>query len=212
MNFKLMIEETLQGIDSFFKEKSQKDTYMVYIMIIIIFSALAYPFYDSSTNEFKSVKDKVTQVAAKIDADKIYLKVHTEAMIFKLGEEIVALDKDLTVLKNQNSYIKEKIEAISSLIYNEEAWGEYLNSISIHAKIHNIKILNFVNTYSLHNEASFGHVLDISLNITGDYLNIVKFINSLEQSELVVDVHDLDIKAQDALNTKIDVSVWGITY
>lgn len=212
MNFKLMIEETLQGIDSFFKEKSQKDTYMVYIMIIIIFSALAYPFYDSSTNEFKSVKDKVTQVAAKIDADKIYLKVHTEAMIFKLGEEIVALDKDLTVLKNQNSYIKEKIEAISSLIYNEEAWGEYLNSISIHAKIHNIKILNFVNTYSLHNEASFGHVLDISLNITGDYLNIVKFINSLEQSELVVDVHDLDIKAQDALNTKIDISVWGITY
>jgi len=212
MNFKLMIEETLQGIDSFFKEKSQKDTYMVYIMIIIFFSALAYPFYDSSTNEFKSVKDKVTQVAAKIDADKIYLKVHTEAMIFKLGEEIVALDKDLTVLKNQNSYIKEKIEAISSLIYNEEAWGEYLNSISIHAKIHNIKILNFVNTYSLHNEASFGHVLDISLNITGDYLNIVKFINSLEQSELVVDVHDLDIKAQDALNTKIDVSVWGITY
>lgn len=212
MNFKLMIEETLQRIDFFFKEKSQKDTYMVYIMIIIIFSALAYPFYDSSTNEFKSVKDKVTQVAAKIDTDKIYLKVHTEAMIFKLGEEIVALDKDLTVLKNQNSYIKEKIEAISSLIYNEEAWGEYLNSISIHAKIHNVKILNFVNTYSLHNEASFGHVLDISLNITGDYLNIVKFINSLEQSELVVDIHDLDIKAQDALNTKIDISVWGITY
>jgi Tfp pilus assembly protein PilO len=212
MNFKLMIEETLQRMDSFFKEKSQKDTYMVYLMIIVIFSALAYPFYDSSTNEFNAIKDKVTQVTTKIDADKIYLKINTEATIARLGEEIVGLENDLAILKDQNSYIKEKIEAISSLIYNEKAWGEYLNSISIHAKNHNIKIVNFVNTYSLHNEASFGHVLDISLKITGNYLDIVKFINSLEQSELVVDVHDLDIKAQNALNTKIDISVWGITY
>ena len=212
MNFTLMIEEALQRIDLFFKEKSKKDTYMVYIMIIAIFSALAYPLYDSSANEFRIIKEKVTQVSTKIDTDNLYLKINTEAVIVKLDKEIVDLGKDLVVLKDQNRYIKEKIEAISSLIYNEKAWGEYLNSVSIHAKNHNIKIFNFENTYSLHNEASFGHVLDISLNITGNYLDIVKFINSLEQSELVVDVHDLDIKAQDALNTKIDISVWGITY
>lgn len=212
MNFRLMIEETLQKMDAFFKEKSQKDTYMVYIMIIVILSALAYPFYDSSNNEFNAIKDKVTQVTTKIDADKMYLKINTEAVIARLDTEIVGLEKDLVVLKDQNSYIKEKIETISSLIYDEKAWGEYLNSISIHAKNHNINIVNFMNTYSLHNEASFGHVLDISLNVTGNYLDIVRFINSLEQSELVVDVHDLDLKAQDALNTKIDISVWGITY
>ena len=39
MNFRLMIEETLQRMDAFFKEKSQKDTYMVYIMIIVILCA-----------------------------------------------------------------------------------------------------------------------------------------------------------------------------
>lgn len=212
MNLKLMVEETLQRMDFFFKEKSQKDTYIVYIMIIAIFSALAYPFYDSSTNEFNEIKGKVTQVTTKIEADRIYLKINTEAMVAKLGAEVIGLEKELVVLKEQNDYIKDKIEAISSLIYNEKAWGEYLNSISLHATNHNIKILNFMNTYSLHNEASFGHVLDISLNITGNYLDIIKFINSLEQSELVVDVHDLDIKAQDALNAKIDISVWGITY
>lgn len=212
MNFKLMLEETLQRIDSFFREKSQKDTYMVYIMIIIIFFVLAYPFYESSTNELKNIQDKVTQVTAKIDADKNYLKINTEAKITQISEDILSLENNLVTLKEQNSYIKEKIEAISSLIYNEKAWGEYLNSVSIHAKNHNIKIVNFMNTYSLDSEASFGHVLDISLNINGDYLNIVKFINSLEQSELVVDIHDLDIKAQKILNAKIDISVWGITY
>ncbi len=212
MNFKLMIEEFLQKIDAFFKEKSQKDTYMVYIMILAIFSAVAYPFYESSEKEFKVIKQKVADVTAKIDADKIYLKVNTEVTVAKLEQDIKGLENELVVQKDQNKYIKERIEEISSLIYNEKAWGEYLNSVSIHAKNHNIKILNFVNTYSLNNATSFGHVLDISLDITGNYVDTVKFINSLEQSDLVVDVHDLDIKAQERLNSKIVISVWGITY
>lgn len=212
MNFKLMIEEILQKIDAFFKDKSQKDKYMVYIMILAVFSALAYPFYESSQNEFKVIKQKVADTTAKIDADKIYLKVNTEATVAKLEQDIKGLENELVVQKDQNKYIKERIEEISSLIYNEKAWGEYLNSVSIHAKNHNIKILNFVNTYSLNNAASFGHVLDISLDVTANYVDTVKFINSLEQSELVVDVHNLDIKAGERLNSKIVISVWGITY
>lgn len=212
MNFKLMIEETLQRIDNFFKEKSQKDVYIVYIMVAVILGSLAYPFYDSSTQEFNVIKDKVAQITTKIDADKIYLKVNTEATVAKLQQDIVALEGELVTQRDTNKYIKEKIETISSLIYDEVAWGKYLNSISIHAKNHNMKIINFVNTYSLNNEAAFGHVLDISLEVTGNYLDTVKLVNSLEQSELVVDIHDLDIKAQDALNTKIKISVWGITY
>lgn len=212
MNFKLMIEETLQRIDNFFKEKSQKDVYMVYIMIIAILSAFAYPFYDLTAKEFNVIKDKVTQITTKIDADKIYLKVNTEATVVKLGQDIILLEGELVTQRDTNKYIKEKIETISSLIYDEVAWGKYLNSISIRAKEHNMKIINFVNTYSLNNESAFGHVLDISLDVKGSFLDTVKFINSLEQSELVVDVHDLDVKAQDALNTKIKISVWGITY
>jgi hypothetical protein len=207
-----MIEETLQRIDNFFKEKSQKDVYIVYIMVAVILGSLAYPFYDSSTQEFNVIKDKVAQITTKIDADKIYLKVNTEATVAKLQQDIVALEGELVTQRDTNKYIKEKIETISSLIYDEVAWGKYLNSISIHAKNHNMKIINFVNTYSLNNEAAFGHVLDISLEVTGNYLDTVKLVNSLEQSELVVDIHDLDIKAQDALNTKIKISVWGITY
>lgn len=212
MNFKLMIEETLQRIDNFFKEKSQKDVYMVYIMIIAILAASAYPFYDLTAKEFDVIKEKVTQITTKVDADKIYLKVNTEATVVKLGQDIIALEGELVTQRDTNKYIKEKIETISSLIYDEVAWGKYLNSISIHAKEHNMKIINFVNTYSLNNESAFGHVLDISLDVKGSFLDTVKFINSLEQSELVVDVHDLDVKAQDALNTKIKISVWGITY
>lgn len=212
MNFKLMIEETLQRIDNFFKEKSQKDVYVVYAMIVIVFFSLAYPFYDLSMNEFESAKKKVQDITAKIESDKLYLKVNTETKVAMLVQEIKGLEVELEAQKERNAYIKEKIEAISSLIYDERAWGEYLNSISINAKKHNIKIINFANSYSENNESAFGHVLDIALDVKGNYLDTVKFMNSLEQSELVVDVHDFSIKAQDALNTTLDISVWGITY
>ncbi|PNV82606.1 MAG: hypothetical protein C0627_09435 [Sulfurimonas sp.] len=212
MNFKLMIEETLQRIDIFFKEKSQKDTYIVYAMIVIIFFSAAYPFYDLSMNEFEIQKKKVQNIITKIESDKLYLKVNTEAKVAMLTQEIKGLDVELAAQKEKNSYIKEKIETISSLIYDEKAWGEYLNSISANALKHNIKIINFSNSYSENNESAFGHVLDIALEVKGSYLNTVKFINSLEQSELVVDVHDFSIKAQNKLNTNLDISVWGITY
>lgn len=211
MNIKLIIEETLQKIDNFFKEKSQKDVYIVYIMVAVVLSAMAYPFYDSSLNEFNAAKSKVTEITAKLDADKLYLNVNTEAKVAKLVQDIKGLEVELLAKKDENAYIKNKIETISSLIYDEKLWGEYLNSISINAKKHNIKIVNFTNKYMDSNE-SFGHVLDIALDVRGNYLDTVGFINSLEQSELVVDVHDINITAPDTLNTKLDISVWGITY
>lgn len=211
MNFKLILEEYLQSIDSFFKEKSQKDTYMVYIIIFGLAAGLAYPFYDSSLNEFNAAKKRVIDVKAKINADNMYLRANPQAKIDKLDMDIKNLEVQLLVMKENNQYIKDKIETISSLIYDEVRWGEYLNSISINAKKHNMKIINFTNSYAKNTE-SFGHVLDIALQVKGNYSNTVKFINSLERSELVVDLHDFSIKAQDALDTNLDISVWGITY
>lgn len=212
MNIKLMIEETLQRIDSFFKEKSQRDVYIVYAMVVAVLFALAYPFYDLSVNEFNTERGKVLDITAKINADKIYLNENTEAKIAKIVQDIKGLEAELLIEKDKNIYIKNKIETISSLVYDEKLWGQYLNSISINAKKHNIKIVNFTNKYTTDNNESFGHVLDIALDVKGNYLNTINFMNSLEQSDLVVDVHDFSLKAQDALNSKIDISVWGITY
>lgn len=71
--------------------------------------------------------------------------------------------------------------------------------------------MDFTNEYATNN-TSFGHILDITLKTTGEYKNTLKFINSLEQSDLVVDIHDLGIKAEKSLNTDLNISVWGITY
>jgi len=211
MNLKLMIEDTLQKIDDFFKNKSKKDTYYVYIMVVGLVGLLSYPFYDLSVAEFTNAKDRVDNISTKLNIDNIFLKVNPEIKIIKLNQDIKRLNAELIVSKQNNAYIKSKIDTISALVYDERAWGNYINSISKNAKKYHIKIMNFTNKYSKNNK-SFGHILDISLDIRGNYANTIKFINSLEKSDLVVDVHKLSMKAENSLNTKIDISVWGITY
>lgn len=211
MNVKLILEDYLHKIDGFFKEKSQKDTYYVYIMIVGIIGAIAYPFYDLSTEEFVAAKEKVSSTSSKINMDKAYLAANPETKIVMIDREIKKLEAELLINKENNEYIKSKIDTISALVYDERAWGEYIDSISANAKKYNVKVLTFTNEYAKNDEA-FGHILDISLEVQGNYTNTLRFINSLEKSELVVDIHDLSVKAEDALNTNLNISVWGITY
>ncbi|WP_321777967.1 hypothetical protein [Sulfurimonas sp.] len=209
---KINIEDYLQRIDASFKGKNQKDIYMTYIMIFALIFAFSYLlFWESSQSGFEKKNTQITSISSKINVDKIFLQQNPKVKIVLLDRDIKNLNAKLVLNKANNAYIKSKIETISSLIYDERAWGEYLHSISTNAKKYNIKIIDFTNEYAKNNN-SFGHILDITLNTTGNYKNTLRFINSLEQSDLVVDIHALDIKAKKTLSTELFISVWGITY
>ena len=209
---KINIEDYLHNIDSVFSQKTQKDIYMIYVMIVAGIFAFAYSlFWDSSVEEFESTSASVVQFNTKIKNDERYLQLNPKSKITLLNTEILKINENIVKNKDTNAYIKSKIETISSLIYDERTWGEYLDSISKNAQKYNIKIKTFTNTYAAKGE-HFGHILDITLGVSGNYKNTLRFINSLEQSDLVVDIHDLSIKAQRKLNSDLNISVWGITY
>ncbi len=209
---KINIENYLHEIDNYFKGKNQKDTYMTYAMIAALIIAFAYLlFWDSSFNEFNATREKVSSLKSKINTDESFVTTNTEAKIDQLSKEIKNINAQIIENKDNNTYIKSKIETISSLIYDERSWGEYLHSISKNAIKNNIQIINLTNKYAEGNN-SFGHVLDITVQLTGNYKDTLQFINSLEQSDLVVDIHDLNITAEKKLKSDLNISVWGISY
>ena len=209
---KIQIEDYLHRIDTSFKNKSQKDIYMTYIMVVGVIFAFAYLlFWDSSFEKFEQTRANVKNLQAKINADKIFLQHNPESKIVQLERKIKKINNEIIALKDTNAYIKSKIETISSLIYDERAWGEYLDSITTNAQKYDIKLIDLTNKYALA-ESSFGHILDITIQSVADYKNTLKFINSLEQSELVVDLHDFRIKADQELISDLNISVWGIRY
>jgi septal ring factor EnvC (AmiA/AmiB activator) len=209
---KINIEDYLHRIDAAFKNKSQKDIYMTYVMVVGIIFAIAYLlFWDSSFEKFEQTRASVNNLQMKINADKRFLQQNPESKIVQLERDINQINQKIIVLKDTNAYIKSKIETISSLIYDERAWGEYLDSIATKAQKYDVKLLVLTNKYAK-TESSFGHILDITIKSIANYKNTLKFINSLEQSELVVDIHDMDIKADQVLGSDLNISVWGITY
>ncbi len=206
------IEDYLQKIDTSFKDKSQKDVYMTYIMIFGIIFAFSYLlFWDTSEAEFITKRTQVQNKETQIINDNRFLQQNTLVKVSNIENEIKLAQQKIIIFKDNNQYIKHKIEDISFLIYDEQTWGEYLHSISKHAKRNNVQILNFSNHYS-ENKKSFGHVLDINIELTAKYNDTLNFINSLEQSDLVIDLHDLNITASAKLDTNLTISVWGITY
>ena len=209
---KFNIEDYLQQIDNAFKEKSEKDTYMTYIMVFSIIFAFSYLLlWDTSEADFTSKRTQVVSLENKITNDQRYLQQNPQVKIKQIEDQTKVAENKMLILKDNNQYIKVKIEEISSLIYDEQTWGHYLHSISTHAKKNNIKILNFTNEY-VDNKEAFGHILNIGISTTGNYKNTINFINALEQSDLVVDLHDLNIQAQNQIDATLNISVWGITY
>jgi len=210
--FKINIEDYLHSIDFAFSGKSQKDIYMTYIMIFAAIFAVSYTlFWESSFASFENTQANVKRLKAKIYEDKRYLNKNSKSKIVALDKEIKELNNKMIEHKDNNAYIKSKIETISSLVYNERTWGEYIDSISKNAQKYDVKIQSYSNKYAK-NDKHFGHVLDIRITASANYKNTLRFINSLEQSDLVVDIHSLSIKAQKKLNTDLNISVWGITY
>jgi len=209
---KLNIEDFLHKIDSAFKGKEQKEIYMTYIMLVGGIFAFAYLlFWDSSFENFKKTRANVQRLTRQITSDQQFLQRNPEIKIAHLNKEIQRINNEMLIHKQNNAYIKHKIEAISFLIYDERAWGEYLDSITTNAQKYNLQLNTLKNKYAKAG-SSFGHILDITVDSTGKFKNTLQFINALEQNNLVVDIHDFNISAKQNLNSEFKISVWGIKY
>lgn len=209
---KLNIEDYLYQIDQSMAEKEEREVYMLYVLVAGVLVFLSYYFlWDSAKLGYEQALKERKSMEQKISADKAYLASHPETMIAQIENQTKALENQFKEYQDGNAYIKYQIEQISSLYYDEQAWGEYVDSIAFNAKKYDVKLHEYSNTFA-ENKDAFGHVLDINVQTSGNYQKMLKYINSLEQSFLVVDIHGLSLDAKEQLYSDLNISVWGITY
>lgn len=207
---KLQIEDYLYSMDQSLSQKSDRDKMMLYVMIFASLFAFSYLlFWESSEASFQVSHEKALKVENDLNIDKQYLASNPPERITQIEQETVEIERQHTLYIQYNAYIKEQLEQISSLYYDEIVWGAYLDSVSRYARAYNVKLVQFGNTLQTDSSA-FGHVLDIKIASEGPYKNTLKFINALEQSHLVVDLHSFNISADEKLKSDLNISVWGI--
>ncbi|MBD3807943.1 MAG: hypothetical protein IE880_04415, partial [Epsilonproteobacteria bacterium] len=75
-------------------------------------------------------------------------------------------------------------------------------------------ILKLDNNFTESNKTTFGHVLEIKIKCQGDYKDILKFMNDVEQNRLVTDIYGSQLKVnkkRSAILADLNISVWGIS-
>lgn len=209
---KVGFEKYLFQIDQAFENKKPNEVNMMYVVVAAGLFGLSYTlFWESSEQELAEASQKRIEVSEKLSADQNYLAMNPESKVTQLINEINTLKQKTLDKREQNEYITYKISHIAELYYDEEAWGRYLDSITRNAKKNNI-IIDLISNERASDEAKFGHVLDIGIQANGNFLDMIRFIDAMELSDLVIDLHDLNLTAAGNLKVEINSSVWGITH
>jgi len=207
-----ILEKYLYDIDQSFAQKSEKDVKLIYGMVFVVLVMFSYlVFWESAEKGYNDVREAKLKVQDKIAEDKRYLMAHPESEIVRLNQDITSLNAKLANLKSENTYIKAEIEKIPELFYDQEVWGSFIDSIAENAKKNKIKLNFFANRLAA-DKTKFGHVLNLEIQAEGKYKDMIRFMNAMEKSKLVVDLHDMDLTATTKLSLDLKLSVWGITY
>jgi hypothetical protein len=213
-------EDKLEELDNYFAPKKESEKWMLILGVAGIIAYLGYslllPYTEDLYNKSERTKKHIQK---SISDNKTYLSSITvggdkEYYVKKFTNDITARKQKIVNVNNKIKFINSNLEKLSDMLFNQKSWSKFLNSITQKAEIHNVD-LEYINNKYADNNGSFGHVLEIGLGAKGNYKNIVKFMNELEQNTLVTDIFKtefaLDENSSD-IKANIHISVWGINH
>jgi len=214
------IEDILEKIDQYFLSKKKNEKWFIIIGITGFIFYLSYVYLLPYTKSFYNISiDRKENIAKNIQENTSYLD-----SIIKNGDKEFYVKKfDINILDKRENIknldekiiiLNENLEKLSDMLFNKKSWSTFLNSITNRAKTQNIDIQYLTNNY-IDNNGSFAHVLEIGIGCKGTYKGLVKFINELEQTNLVTDVYSINFVSDNnssLLMADINISVWGINH
>lgn len=156
-----------------------KNTILIFVSFIIIIFADYSLFIKMQLNHIKTLKPKIE----------------------KLNKEINELDKSLTGAKGLNSTQNQK-DALNMQIISKGQLPLFLQKVSTIANSNNVKLMQIksVNEKETKKKDNKGPEADkfdslyITLDLLGNYHDMGRFINGLENADSFIALQDIDVK------------------
>ena len=213
-----LLEDKLEELDVYFAPKKESEKWLLILGVAGIIGYLAYAYLLPYTEDlYKKSERSKKSIQKSIVDNNTYLNSITvggdrEYYVKKFDNDIVTKKTNIVSLKDKIKFINMNLEKLSDMLFNQKSWSIFLNSITDRAEIHNVDLQYITNNYA-GDKGSFGHVLEIGLGCKGEYKDIVKFMNELEQNVLVTDIFKTKFTADvngSNVDADIHISVWGI--
>ncbi len=207
-------ETILKKIDSFFQQKKPGEQKIMYIMGFSLVFFLVYQFvYPVVQSSRDSSYNKMTSMQNEVNQKQIYLTANSNVRLVALKnsvkEKIGEYDDNLYKI----SYVDNTLSELSYLLFNDENWAKFVDNISCLAKKYGLEIKEITNKFYKPTFKKVSQVVTLEVKTKSDYKSMMKFLNKIEESKLVVDVSDLNIsKPGSKLTSYFKISVWGMKY
>ena len=214
-------KSSLDQLDQWFASKGNSANNYFYIALLFvglvvyfILSQQADPYLEKSETNLNTATTKLENAQKEYNQD---FNGDPKAFVENKRNVLNAEKNRLQDIKDERAYLDDKLRAISKLTYNEKNWATFMDSLSTIAENNNIKI------YAIHSdrrEPSIKQIfqpealLDIDVKFEGAFSNVLRYINLIEQSEMIVDVNKMDINAtkNGKIGGSIGISIWGVNY
>ena len=214
-------KSSLDQLDQWFASKGNSANNYFYIALLFvgvvayfILSQQADPYLEKCETNLSSATTKLEGAQREYNE---FFGGDPEAFVNNKRNILNGAKTNLKNINDERGYLDGKLKEISKLTYNEKNWAKFMDSLSTIAENNNIKI------YAIHSdrrEPSIKQIfqpealLDIDVKFEGAFSNVLRYINLIEQSEMIVDVNKMDINAtkNGKIGGSIGISIWGVNY
>ena len=209
---------TIDKVDNYLKEKKSSELSLVFMMAFSVIALLIYlSFYDSTERMLMVAKNSHRDIKGKLRSELSYLSSiqmngDKNYLIKKISRDIEIKKHKLDETKYANTYVDNKLKELSYLLFNEMKWAKFMDSIAFSGKKYDVDISLISNDFFEPTLQKIRQVLTIKVDFSGEFKSILKFVNELEESDLVVDIDNLIIESNETIIGTLDISIWGMKY
>ena len=214
-------ESIFDKIDNYFGAKSDSEASMVMGVVALAIGGLLMFAFFKDTKEYKEKQESRLQTAiTNLNSAQSRLNTQSggtqdhEFTVKQKNSELRQEKNKLADLRNINAHLDAKLRDSASVTFNQERWAAFLDNLSKNAETDNVKIYSIESEQKSIQGNEPQEVLKVTMDIEGKFNNVLKYINDIEESVVVVDVNGLDINAtkDSKVGGKLKISVWGMEY
>ncbi len=205
-------------IDAFFYGKKSSEVSLLFLIVFVFIAFISYSYIFPVTDKMLKQTTRLSkEMEKKLFDENAYLKSVSkdgdeEFFIKKVKQDIEKAKRSLEETTLANAYIDTKLKELSYLLFNDENWANFLDSITQLAKDNHVSIKVIENKINEPSIQKIEQILNLKVDFAGNFANTMKFINAIEESELVVDIYELKCEGQKNIEGHLNIAVWGMKY
>jgi len=201
-------------IDDYFAKEKPSTLQMSYIGVAALIGYVVYSSVFPVTDDaLKNTRSNISSVKQKISTERNYLNTHTIALLNKGRADLKRkeIEYDNTIYKM--SYVDNKLTELSYLLFDDKSWASFVDNISELAKKYNVDIKEISNKFYDPTYKKITHVAEVDVKSSASTKNMIKFLNAIEESQLVIDVNSIKLdRPEDQIEGSFKIAVWGMKY